>query len=290
MKHILIMSAFCLNIFANDCTGSHDIVQGDNFHSVSRKYSTSVDSIKKCNEKIDMLKIGQKIKIPSSKTEQKVEIKEEKKEEPKNTNTHIVKTGETLYSISKKYSIPYEKIIEENNLPSNNIKIGSKIVIPQAGSDKNEKITEQKNEKTVEKQVENKNITEEFFLSSFKIPLEEGKIGSSNVNGVYFYKEGGASANVIASHAGKVILASKLNNESSKLSSKYFIVISHDVSGKKYLTSYGNIDSVFVKKDDKIIQGQIIGSIQKNYDNEIKLFFIPMDKEGVMPIKKISFK
>ena len=52
-----------------------------------------------------------------------------KKREKNNTNYYTVKKGDTLYSISKKYSISVEGLKKLNKLKSNEIKIGQKLKI-----------------------------------------------------------------------------------------------------------------------------------------------------------------
>ena len=42
---------------------------------------------------------------------------------------HNVKTGDTLFSISKKYNVPINQIIENNNLQNNLIKVGQILII-----------------------------------------------------------------------------------------------------------------------------------------------------------------
>ena len=42
---------------------------------------------------------------------------------------HIVQTRETLYSISKKYGVDVEKILEWNNLQGVELKVGQELVI-----------------------------------------------------------------------------------------------------------------------------------------------------------------
>lgn len=44
--------------------------------------------------------------------------------------THKVKSGETLSSIARSYNLSYKKIKEANNLKSNSIRVGQKLVIP----------------------------------------------------------------------------------------------------------------------------------------------------------------
>lgn len=46
-----------------------------------------------------------------------------------NTNTYIVKKGDSLYSISKKFNISVEDLIKLNNLKSTNLQIGDKLLL-----------------------------------------------------------------------------------------------------------------------------------------------------------------
>ncbi|OIQ22396.1 LysM peptidoglycan-binding domain-containing protein [Lacinutrix sp. MedPE-SW] len=47
----------------------------------------------------------------------------------KGTNIHVVKSGETLYSLSKKYEISIAQIKSVNNLDSNTLYVGQKLAI-----------------------------------------------------------------------------------------------------------------------------------------------------------------
>ncbi len=55
---------------------------------------------------------------------------------------HIVRSGDTLYSISQKYSIPLEQLKLYNNLDSDRIFVGQKIYLTPSISAKNEYVTE----------------------------------------------------------------------------------------------------------------------------------------------------
>lgn len=66
---------------------------------------------------------------------------------------HIVKKGETLYSISRLYGVSVETVQKANNLSSNNVRVEQKLTIPDADSD-NANISSTKNEVVTSENVE----------------------------------------------------------------------------------------------------------------------------------------
>ena len=64
--------------------------------------------------------MGQKLLIPTT------TIPEEKDE----TEIYIVKKGDSLWSISKKYNITVDELIELNDLTTINLQIGDKLLVP----------------------------------------------------------------------------------------------------------------------------------------------------------------
>mgnify|MGYP006329353263 FL=1 len=94
-------------LFANNHK-DYVIQKGDTLYGISRKYNISIDELCKANNftKDSLIKIGQKIKIPIK------DVTLHKKQEnimfvPKKTDTYTVKSGDTLYSIAKKFDIPW---------------------------------------------------------------------------------------------------------------------------------------------------------------------------------------
>ena len=70
------------------------------------------------------------IKIPSATT-----IVTPSEEEIISEGTvYIVKSGDTLYSIAKQYNVSVDDIVNQNNLVSNNLTIGTKLLIPSGKS------------------------------------------------------------------------------------------------------------------------------------------------------------
>ena len=97
---------------------NYTVKKGDNLYTISKKYNTSVPDILGLNNLTSSnLQIGQVLKIPSSSNIY-------------NTNTtYIVKKGDSLYSIAKKYNTSIDNIKNKNKLISNNLQIGQKLII-----------------------------------------------------------------------------------------------------------------------------------------------------------------
>ena len=99
--------------------GDTDLYQvqiGDTLYSIAKKYNISVNELKALNDLIsDGLSVGQLLSVPSGLSL---------------VNSYIVNSGDTLYSIAKKFDISVNKLKEYNNLSSNLLTIGQKLLIP----------------------------------------------------------------------------------------------------------------------------------------------------------------
>ncbi len=95
---------------------------GESVFSISTKYGASMRDIVAASPEVKKgLQIGMVIKVP---------YKLVKKSAVKNsTGFHIVKSGETLYAISKIYDVSVDQIIEWNHLKSTGLDIGQKLLI-----------------------------------------------------------------------------------------------------------------------------------------------------------------
>ena len=101
-------------------TTNYNIKSGDTLYSIAKKYNTTVNKLKELNNLLtDNLTIGQNIKIPTI----------EETEVPTTTTSYIVKAGDTLYSIAKKYNTTVSIIKELNNLTTNLISVGEELLI-----------------------------------------------------------------------------------------------------------------------------------------------------------------
>lgn len=134
---------------------THTIKAKENLNLIAQMYGTTVENIKTLNGlSSNNLQIGQILKIPTKnqiievantanmatnvetttqKTVEKSVIESKTvKTEPINTDgniEHIVAAGETIYAIAKKFNTTTYQITTANNLKSNDLKVGQKLMI-----------------------------------------------------------------------------------------------------------------------------------------------------------------
>lgn len=99
-------------------TNTYIVKSGDSLYSIAKKFNTSVSNLQNLNSLSSTnLSIGQTLKVPSI--------------SPNNSNltTYIVKSGDSLYSIAKKFNTSVDNIKKKNNLSTNLLSIGQKLII-----------------------------------------------------------------------------------------------------------------------------------------------------------------
>ena len=100
----------------NDDYSTYIVEKGDSLWKISKKYNISVPELIELNNLTDLnLKINQKLLVPNI--------------EPQEENVYIVKKGDTLWSVSKLNNISVNELKELNNLKSNLLSIGQKLII-----------------------------------------------------------------------------------------------------------------------------------------------------------------
>ena len=132
------VSVFCSGFLFAELT--HTVQKGETLYSISKKYSTTVQSIADAN-KIDGtdIKVGQKLVIPEKngavqaktndsalKNDSKIDSKTKK-----NIQTYTVKKGDTWYAIARNFSVSVKQPYELNGTDEKSgLKVGQKIKIP----------------------------------------------------------------------------------------------------------------------------------------------------------------
>ena len=98
---------------------TYTVQRGDTLWSISKKFNTSVNDLKKVNNlNSNALYVGQTLKVPGYYTAEDTNI------------TYVVKKGDTLYSISRIYGVPIDTLRRYNNLNSDFLTVGQEISIP----------------------------------------------------------------------------------------------------------------------------------------------------------------
>lgn len=96
------------------------VKKGDTLWSIANNFNVSVNDLKNANNKSNnSLSIGEKLIIPGKSTGENV-----------STTIYIVKSGDNLYSIARRYNVTVNEIKSLNNLSSNLLSIGQKLSIP----------------------------------------------------------------------------------------------------------------------------------------------------------------
>ena len=95
---------------------TYTVVKGDNLYQIALKFDTTVDALKTLNGlNNNVLSIGQVLKIPSS---------------DNNEIIYTVVAGDNLYQIARRFGTTVTAIMNRNNLATNVLSIGQKLIIP----------------------------------------------------------------------------------------------------------------------------------------------------------------
>lgn len=98
----------------------HTVGAHETLYGIAKKYQVTIDAILQINGlDTNAITINQQLIIPLK----------SRMDNEENSVIHIVLVGETLYSIAKKYNVSLEAIKQANNLDSNVISIGQRLVI-----------------------------------------------------------------------------------------------------------------------------------------------------------------
>ena len=117
---------------------SYTVQSGDSLSAISAKYNLGMDYIANINgiNRNTGLRVGQRLKLSgeesvASKVEAKIEkASAEKQSTEKQSDTHVVKSGETLSSIAKKYHLQLDYLASLNGLSRTSIvRVGQRLKI-----------------------------------------------------------------------------------------------------------------------------------------------------------------
>lgn len=110
-------------------TKIYTVKAGDTLSTIASRYGVSVVRLKRANRLSgDSLRIGDRLEIPTL-----VAVSEVPKRVAQ-SRTHRVRSGESLYTIGKRYGVSVDRIKAANGLRRNTIRVGQELVIPARSS------------------------------------------------------------------------------------------------------------------------------------------------------------
>lgn len=101
---------------------THVVKSGETLGKIAARYKCTVTDLKRWNNlKSTTIRVGQKLKVYGPEDNGSGSAK------ANGDTTYTVKSGDSLWSIAKKYGVTVDYIKRNNNLKSNNLKIGQKL-------------------------------------------------------------------------------------------------------------------------------------------------------------------
>ena len=96
---------------------NHTVIEGNTLFNLQKMYACPAEDILNANEGIERgLDVGELVFIPVH----------------KKTITHIVSSNESIYSLSRLFSVPIDSIVKHNIISGNELKIGQRLSIKDA--------------------------------------------------------------------------------------------------------------------------------------------------------------
>ena len=114
---------------------THRVRRGETLSIIAEKHRVSVESIV-CANSIDRqnyIITGQTLRIPKSAVVYQTQKQKSLKKEP--AIKHVVKKGDSLWIIAKRYGTTTQQILEHNHLQSSRLYIGQVLMVPDSESE-----------------------------------------------------------------------------------------------------------------------------------------------------------
>lgn len=106
------------------------VQQGDTYYAISRKFDLTVDELKELNNLSHQeLAIGQVLVVQKPKETVQNEVASEVDQPEEVFIDYVIKQGDTIYGVSKKFDVSVDDILKWNNKSTNSLSIGETIKI-----------------------------------------------------------------------------------------------------------------------------------------------------------------
>jgi len=108
----------------------HKVRRGETLSRIAKRYHTSMKAIKRASRlRSNKIRIGQILRIPV----RSARYASYRKSKKAKTRTYVVKRGDTLWEIARRYNVSVSKLRRVNKLSSNCLFIGQILTIPRSG-------------------------------------------------------------------------------------------------------------------------------------------------------------
>lgn len=254
LKKITIIALFLIlsfSLFAEDYT----VQKGDTYYSISKKYNITLQELYDANgiEAGAVLKIGQVLKIPGKASSEKVATKTSTVK----TKEYQIVSGDTLYSISKKFGTTVDNLRSLNGLDEKSVlKVGQVLKVPSSETSTSVATTTAKTNTSEIKQSSSTVSSESITLEDVRT-YDTNKKGNVNlvwpvkaydvtyvsgkISGVAIETERNASVTCIK--AGKVIFVGPYRG---------FGQVVFVQSDAGYIYVYSGLDKISVSNGEKV--------------------------------------
>jgi lipoprotein YgeR len=257
-------------------SNTYTVRKGDTLYSIARKFSVALEALLEINGITDptRVRVGTVIRIPTEGETEESWI------------TYVVRRGDTLYSLSKRFGVSLGALLKANRLTLKSIlKVGQPLTIPVAENhealasyqeaETNEEVSQapssvggadqEKTSEDGEKAENPQNRGVPFWPHPGQVHKLEGKLSSA----VAIIGKQGDS--VVSVSSGKVTWAAPFRGFGKMVFVK---------SSNGYVYGYGGHNNLFVKVGDRVDVGTEIGSLGINsHDGIAKVFFF-VTKDG----------
>ncbi len=124
------------NILKANGKNIYTVKEGESLWTIAKNNNVRVADIMRWNNlKNDRVKVGQKIKVIPGKKDSIKSEKKNKKIAVVDGNIHEVNEGESLWTIARDNNIRVADLMEWNNLKTDRVKVGQKLIVQDASTD-----------------------------------------------------------------------------------------------------------------------------------------------------------
>ena len=269
-------------------TTTHRVQKGETLISIARRYGISLSELTRLNgiSNPNLLEIGQKLSVPATGNFTASETR------------HIIKKGETLYSIARKYSTSVQRLKQTNRIQNaNKLNVGQLLIVQGGTSQVKSQAAQGQTASTAAKKPAKKQklATKKQKLAKapqrqrkdFLRPLQgkvvtrfgEKSFGQRN-NGIDIAAKEGNS--VKAAENGVVVYSGSALKGFGNL-----ILVRH---ADGYLSAYGYNRQNLVERGDRVKRGQVIAKVGSSGDARKAMlhFELRRNSRPIDPLKHFS--